>query len=131
MAGVEQAAVGQAEDLLGDRAPEGVGVALLEVAAAATANQQGVAGEGGGLIVQDIGDAAVGVARGAAHREMTAAEAHLIAVLERQADVFGAGRFGEANGAAGGLLHEPAAGDVVGVGMGVQGGHEGDAQLTN
>ena len=62
---------------------------------------------------------------------MTAAEAHLIAVLEGQVDVFGAGRFGEANGAAGGLLHEPAAGDVVGVGMGVQGGHEGDAQLTN
>ena len=38
VAWIEQAAFGQGEELLGDRAVEGMGVALLEVATAATAN---------------------------------------------------------------------------------------------
>ena len=38
VAWIEQATFGQGEELLGDRAEEGMGVALLEVATAATPN---------------------------------------------------------------------------------------------
>jgi hypothetical protein len=40
-----------------------VGIALLEVAAAAAANQQRIPGEGDRLVIQHEADAAVGVAR--------------------------------------------------------------------
>src|SRR5439155_22045555 len=45
VAGKNQAVVRQSEDLLGDRAVERAGVALLEIAAASAPNQQTVAGE--------------------------------------------------------------------------------------
>ena len=108
-----------------------MGVTLLEIATAAASNQEGVAGEGGGLVVQDVGDTAVGVPRGAAHLQVPAAEVHVIPVLEGQADVLGAGGLGEANGAAGGLMHQPAAGHVVRVGVGVEAGDQLDSQLAN
>ena len=105
MAGVEQTGVGQVEDLPGDRAPEGVGVALLEVAAAAAAHQQGVAGEGHGLVVEHEGEAAIGVAGGAAHLQVAAAEGHEIAMAQRKSHVLGPGHSGQADGTAGGLVH--------------------------
>jgi len=51
--------------------------------------------------------------------------------MERQAHVVGAGGGGQADGAAGGLVHQPAAGHVVGMGVGVEAGHQGDAELAN
>jgi len=58
-------------------------------------------------------------------------EVHPIAVVQGQADVDGAGGGGQGDGAAGGLVHQPAAGDVVGVGMGVDRGHQFDTQLAD
>jgi len=52
-------------------------------------------------------------------------------VLQRQVDVFGPCRSRQTDGAAGGLVHQPAAGDVVGVGMGVDARHQGDAKFLN
>ena len=46
VAGIEQAGPGQGVDLLGDRCPKRVGIALLEVTAATAPHQQGVPGEG-------------------------------------------------------------------------------------
>ena len=46
-----------------------------------------------------------------------------IAVLQGEGHVFGAGGGGQADRRAGGLMHQPAAGHVVGVGMGVEAGH--------
>lgn len=83
--------------MLGDRSPEGVGIALLEVAAAAAAHQQRIAGEGQRAVVEHIADAAIGVARGTAHFDMPAAEADAIAVMERQRHVLGAGGGGQAD----------------------------------
>ena len=108
-----------------------MGVTLLEVAAPAAANQEGVAGEGGGLVVQDVGDTPIGMPRGAAHLQVAAAKGHVVPVLEGQGDVLGAGGLGEANGAAGGLLHQPAAGDVIRVGVGIEAGDQLDSQLAN
>jgi hypothetical protein len=129
--GIEEAGRGQGEQLLGDRGPEGVGVALLEVAATAAAHQQGIPREGHRAVVEHVADAAIGVAWGAAHLQMAFAEGDAITVLQRQRDVLGAGGGGQADRRSGGLMHQPAAGDVVGVGMGVEAGHQGDAQLPD
>ena len=129
--GVENTGVRQVEDLAGDRAPEGVGIALLEVAATAAAHQQGIAGEGHASVVEHEGDAAIGVAWGAVHLHGPATERHPISVMERQRDVFGAGGGSQADGRAGGLMHQPAAGDVIGVGVGVQTGHQADAEFAD
>ena len=131
VARIEQAGVGKAEELPGDRAPQAVGVALLEVAAAAAPHQQGVAGEGHAPVVEHEADAAIGVSRGAAHLQEAAAEGHMVAVLQRQGHVLGPGGGGEADGAAGGLVHQPAAGHVVGVGVGVDRGHQLHPQLAD
>ena len=131
VAGVEQARIRKREDLLGDRGPEGVGVALLEVAAATAAHQQGIPGEGDRLVVQHVAQAAIGVAGCAAHLHMSAAEAHPIAVVQWLGDVLGAGGGGQGDRRTGGLVHQPAAGDVVGVGVGVEAGHQVDAQFAD
>ena len=119
------------EVALGDRAPEGVGIALLEVAAAAAAHQQGVAAEGHRLVVEHDSDAAIGVAGGAAHLQMATAEAEAVAVLQGLGDVRGAGGGGQGDGRSGVLMHQPAVGDVVGVDVGVEAGHQVDAQLAD
>ena len=62
---------------------------------------------------------------------MAPAERHAIAVLQRQGDVLGAGGGGQADRGAGGLVHQPAAGHMVSVGVGVEAGHQAEAQLLN
>ena len=106
-----------------------MGIALLEIAAAAAPHQQGVAGEGQAPVVEHEREAAIGVPRGGAHLQMAAAEAHPLAVGQGQGHVPGAGRGGQADGAAGGLVHPPAAGHVVGMGVGVEAGHQVDPQF--
>ena len=117
--------------MLGDRAIEGVGVALLEVTAAAAPHQQGVAGEGHGVVVEHKGEAAIGVTGGGAHLQLPAAEADAIAAGQGAGHVFSPGGGGQANGAARGLVHQPAAGHMVGVGMGVEAGHQLNAQFPD
>jgi hypothetical protein len=68
---IEQTGVGQAEELLGNRGPESMGVALLNVTATAAPHQQGVTAEGHRLIVEHKTEATIGVTRGAAHLQPT------------------------------------------------------------
>ena len=71
------------------------------------------------------------MARGTAHLEGTAAKRDTIPVGEGQADVFSADDGGQADPTAGGLVHQPASGHVVGVGVGVDRRHQFDSQLAN
>ena len=128
---VEQARFGQGKNLFGDRAPQDVGIALLEITAPATAHQEGIAGEGHRLVVEHEADAAIGVAGGAAHGQLAAPKADLVTMGQGLGDVLGAGRGGQANGTAGGLLHQPAACYMVGMGVGVDRGHQFNAQLSD
>ena len=108
-----------------------MGIAVLEIAAAAAAHQQGVTGEGQRLVVEHEGEAAIGVAGGGAHLEAAASEGDPIPMRQGPRDVLGACLGGQGDGATGGPVHQPAAGDVVGMGMGIQAGHQIDAELAN
>ena len=128
---VEQTRLRQRQQLLRDRGPEGVGIALLEITAAAAPHQQGISGEGHRLVIEHEADATVGVARGTAHLEGTAAKRNTIPVGQGQADVFSADDSGQTDLTAGGLVHQPASGHVVGMGVGIDRRHQLDAQLAN
>ena len=62
---------------------------------------------------------------------MPPAKDHVVAVLERQGHVGGPGSGGQADGATGGFMHQPAAGHMVGMGVGVDRGHELHAQFAD
>ena len=61
MAGINQTRVGQRQNLFADGVIQRGGIPLLKIRAAASADQEGVAGEGAGMILRDVGQAAVGV----------------------------------------------------------------------
>lgn len=67
-----------------DGVVESVGIALLEVSAAAAANEEGIARENHGPVIQDKGDAAVGVAGGGPHFQVELPEVNLVAVVEEK-----------------------------------------------
>ena len=71
------------------------------------------------------------MARGAAHLLIPAAEAHLIAGAQGQAHLLGAGGGRQADGAARSPVHQPAAGHVVGMDVGIEAGHQANVQLLN
>ena len=117
---IEQAGLGQREDARAHRAVERARVALLEVGAARAADQHAVAGEGHALVVEHVGDAAVGVAGRRPHLERAAAEGHAVAVWQQPIGARGAARLGERDLAAEPLLQQPGAGHVVGMDMGLE-----------
>ena len=117
---IEQAGLGQREDARPHRAVERARVALLEVGAARAADHDAVAGEGHALVVEHVGDAAVGVAGRGAHFQRAAAELDAVAVAELAVDARGAGRGREGDAAAELLLQQPGAGHVVGMDVGVE-----------
>ena len=119
MGWVEQARLRQRQQLLLDRGPEAVGTALLEITAAAAPHQQGISGKRHRLVIENKADATVGVARGSAHFQGAAAEGDSIPVGQGQGDVFSADHSRQADLTAGGLMHQPAPGHVVGVGVAV------------
>lgn len=65
----------------------------------------------------------------ASHLQEPAAEEHSIAVTQWQGDVVGAGG-GQTDGAACGLMHQPAAGHMVGMSVGIEAGHQIQFQLV-
>ena len=83
------------------------------------------------MVVEHIGETAIGVAGGGAHLQGPATEGHPIAMAQGEGNVLRADGGGQANGAAGGLGHQPASGHMVGMGVGVEGGHQGEAQLLH
>ena len=60
--GIEQARIGQAEDLLAHRVEHGARITLLKVGPPAAPDHQAIAGEGHAAIVEHIGQATAGVA---------------------------------------------------------------------
>ena len=86
--GIEQAGVGQREELQMDGAVHVARRALLEIGAPAAADQERVAGEGHALVVEHVAQAAMRVAGRGAHFEMPRAERHLVAVLEVEVGAF-------------------------------------------
>ena len=129
--GIEQAAVRQGKDLVMDGSVEPARVALLEVGPAAAPDQQAVAGERHRAVVQNVGDAAAGVAGRRAHREMTLAEADMVVLGQQAVGALGTRSGGQQDATVETLLEQPGARDVVGVDMGLQGRHEVQAELLD
>jgi len=128
---VEQAGIGQGENLFGDGVPKGVGIALLEVTATATAHQKGITGEGHALVVEHKADAPIGMAGGGTHLQRAATEDDAITMDQGQGHVVCAGSGRQANGTTSGCVHQPTSGHVVGVGVGVDRGNQLDTQFAN
>ena len=90
-------------------------VALLEVGAAAAADQQRVAGERDAGLRADVSHAAAGVARGGARDELERAEAHAIALAQAHVGVLHARSGADGHAAAERVAQAARGGDVVGV----------------
>jgi hypothetical protein len=71
------------------------------------------------------------MAGGAAHLQIARAEGHPVPVGKGNGHVLGADGRRQSDGATGGRVQAPAAGDMVGMGMGVEAGHQADAELLN
>jgi len=87
---VDQAIVRKREDLLAHRAIERTSAALLEIGAAAAADQHRVAGEGHRAVVEHVREAAVGVARRCARFQMALAEIDALTGLQVPVRALGA-----------------------------------------
>ncbi len=87
-----------------NRAIHGPRIALLEIRAAAAANEQTVAGEGPARIVHHEGHAAVGMPRRCAGFQIMPAERDLVAVLKIPVGALGAARRRQRDAAGGVLL---------------------------
>ena len=83
------------------------------------------------MVVEHEAEAAIGVAGGGTHLQGSAAKDNRIPMGQGLGDVLGAGGGGQADGTAGGCVHQPAAGHVIGMGMGVDRGHQLDAQFAD
>ena len=131
--GENQAVVGQAEYLPGDRAEERGGIALLEIATAGAADQQAVAGEGQAMVVGHVGQAAVGVPWGGAHFQGTLPEGDSVAMIEPQIGPLQVIAIapGDPDLAAGGQSHQRGAGHMIGMAVRVEGGNQLEPELLD
>ncbi len=126
---IEQAGLGQREDAAAHRAVERAGVALLEIGAARATDHYTVAGEGHALVVEHVGHAAAGMARRRPDLERALAEGHAIAVLQHEVGTRRTAGVGQRDPAAQPILHQPRAGDMIGVDMGLERPQELQPQL--
>src|ERR1700752_3958839 len=94
VAGKERALLRQREDLPAHRAEQLPRVALLEIGAAAAANEERVAGEGHRRVVEHVGHAAPGVARRRARFDTALAEVDPVEILDVEISALGAARRG-------------------------------------
>src|SRR5438094_3455355 len=106
VAGVDQALIGEREDLAAHRAVERARIAVLEVGAAAAANEKRIARERYRLVVEHVGEARVRVASGGPRLEVAGAERRLLLRLQIEVRAFGAARRRHGDAAAE-LLLEP------------------------
>jgi hypothetical protein len=129
VARVEARVAGEAQDLLVDRGVERPRISLLEVGAAAPADEEGVAGERHPRLRADVRDAAVGVARGAARLERKAPEGDRVAVPHEPVRGAHAGPLPQDETAAESRPERAARGHVVGVDVGLERLRELELQL--
>ena len=115
MAGIDQALLGEREDLAAHRAVERARIAVLEVGAAAAADEKRIARERHRLVVEHVGEARVRVASGGPRLEVAGAERQLLLRLQIEVRPFGTTLRCHGDAAAELLLEQPCAGDMVGV----------------
>ena len=83
------------------------------------------------MVVEHQGETAIGVAGGGQHRQVAPAEGHPVPLAQGQGHVLSAGLLRQADRAAGGALQQPGPAHVVGVNVGIERGHQRDAQLPD
>ena len=106
-------------------------IALLEIGPTAAPDQQAVAGERHALVVDDIGDAPVGVARRSADLEISIAEVDAIAMRKIAIGARGAARRGGRDVTAELPLQQPPAGHMIGMNVRLERGDELEAELLD
>src|SRR5206468_12300935 len=131
VAGVDEAVVGQREDLRADRLEEAMGVAALEVGSTAATDEERVAGEGHRAIVEHVARASGGMAGRGARFDMARAERNLLVRLQVAIGAFRAARGGDGDAATELLLEEPRAGDVIGMHVRLERELELEAKLVD
>src|SRR5215471_15224945 len=102
------------------RAVHVVRLALLEISAAAASDENAVAGERHGFVVEHITHAAMGVPRRRADFEIARAKTDLIAMLEVEIRALRTARLPYSDAASHALLQEPCARDMIGVNVGIK-----------
>ena len=102
--GIQKTVVRQGENLLVNRTVHYPRISLLEIRAAATTDEQTVAGESLARVVEHEGHASIGVAGCCARLEMVFSEVDLLTMLQKSVCAFGAARRRNGISASGTLL---------------------------
>jgi hypothetical protein len=106
-------------------------VALLEIGAAAAADQEAITGERHAAVVQHIGQAAVGMARGRANQKSPATEGNDIVLYQAAVGTRGTAPRRQHDLAAQASLEQPSTGHVIGMNMSFQGRDQAEAKLID
>ena len=128
---IEQARRRQRQDLPCTERYIACGVALLEVGAAAAADQQAIAGEGHAFVIEHVGDAAMRVARRGAHFQLALAERTWSPCASKRSAPAAPLVADSSDVAAELALEQPRAGDVIGVDVGLERRDELQPQLLD
>ena len=128
---IQQAIIGQREDLLVDRAVHRRRVAALEIGPAGAADHQAIASERHAAVVEQISQTAIGVAGGRAHHQPATAECDDIILAQVTVGASRAARRGQHDAAAGALLQQPGAGHMIGMDMGFERRDQPQTQLAD
>ena len=127
--GPDEARVGKREDLFMDRPVEPSGVAVLKIHAPASSNQQAIAGERRGTVMEYIGKTAGRVARRCTHLDTAVAEHDRVAMNKKTIRTFGVSRPCQHDAASQGMFQEPGPGDMIGMDMSLERRHESEFEL--
>ncbi len=128
---IEQAIVGQVEDLVVHRAIYRRRVALLEIRATAATDRQAIAGKGHAAVIQYIGQAAVGMPRGRANHKPPATEGYHIVLCQVAVGTRCATPRRQHDLAAQTPLEQPSTGHVIGMNMSFQRRDQAEVKLID
>ena len=128
---IDEAAIGQREDLLAHAAIEHARIAALEVGAATAADEERIARERHRAIVDHVGDAAIRVAGGGPGLDVALSELNLFARFDIAIGADSAAGAGQDDAAAELLAQQPRAGDMIGVHVSLEGPGELEAELVD
>ncbi len=127
----DQALVRQRQELVANGAKQPMRISSLKIGAPGAAHQQRIPGESELLISAHERQTAVGVAWGGADLERVGPEANEVAVHQGEVHISGVVLGREADRASNGPLHQPCAGDVVGVAVRVEGAEHRELELPD
>ena len=127
---VDQALSRQRHDLVADRAEHRTRIALLEVSAAGAADHEAIACEREAGVIENIRQAATGMARCGAHLKVPRAERDPVVVAQQPVGAFRSARGRHRDLATELALEPPGAGDVIGVNVGLERRNRRESQLA-